>query len=178
MNKGANLYFIKSNDKYLNGQYNTWHEKAVLATYATTEKNAIDLANHFSIVDYEIEKVSEYDFTGLLANETTRLIIQMDSILVQLEQLRFQIPTISQINKVTHKHLKNTCESLKVINPYFNSFIKSQEDATFDVKAVYDSFIHELAKLELWDCENLTYILKAYQKDPNSIKGISKKILK
>ncbi len=178
MNKGANLYFIKSNDKYLNGQYNTWHEKPVLATYTTTEKNAIDVANHFSCTNYEIEKVSEHDFTGLLANETTRLIIQMDSILIQLEQLRYQVPTISQINKVTHKHLKNTCDNLKVINPYFNSFIKSQEDATFDVKAVYDSFIYELAKLELWDCENLIDILKAYQKDPNSIKGIAKKILK
>lgn len=178
MNKGGNLYFIKSNGKYLNGKYNTWHEKSVLATYTTSEYNAIQVARHFNYTNYEVEKVSEYDYTGLLANETTRLILQIDSILVQLEQLRYQVPTISQINKVTHKHLKNTCENLKVINPYFNSFIKSQEDATFDVKEVYDLFIHELAKVELWDCENLIDILKAYQKDPNSIKGIAKKILK
>ena len=174
----ANLYIIKSTEtgRYLNGKFNTWHNKIVLASYATTEFDAMKVARLYNYTDYEIEKISEYDFTSLLASETTKMIIQLESVLFQMEELRFNIPSISMINKNTHKILKNACENIKFINPYFQSFIKEQEDATFDVKAVYENFIHELAKVDLWECENLTGILKAYKKDPKSIIGICKKI--
>lgn len=170
----ANLYFIKSTDtgRYLHGKFNTWHDKVILSTYATSEKNAFDIAKHFGYTNFEIVKINEYDYTALLASETTRLIIQMDSILLQLEDLRYQIPTISQINKVSHKIVKNACEQLKVINPYFNNFIKQNEDTTYDVKGIYDDFIHELAKVEIYECSNLTAILKEYAKRPEEVMKI------
>lgn len=178
MKTSANLYFIKKNNRYLNGKSNTWHDKVIMSTYATSEIKALEIAKYYNILDFEIEVIKEFDYTGLLASETTRLIIQMDSILVQLEVVRCQIPTISQVNKVTYKNIKSATESLRVINPYFNAFVKENEDTTYDVKGIYEDFIHQLSKIEIYDCSNLSAIFKAYAKDRDSIMGIANKIMR
>lgn len=60
---------------------------------------------------------------------------------------------------------------------HYDAFYNVLEESTSQVYDVYDTFIKEMAKVPIYDCENLMRIYEAYQKSPNSIEGIVNKIL-
>lgn len=62
--------------------------------------------------------------------------------------------------------------------PEYDAFFNAVEDSTSCVYDVYDNYIKEVASVPIWDCENISMIIRAYKKDPRSIEGICKKILK
>jgi hypothetical protein len=62
--------------------------------------------------------------------------------------------------------------------PEYDEFFNSLEDSTSDVYDVYEKYTKEIASVPIWDCENITLIIEAYKKDPKSIEGICKKILR
>jgi hypothetical protein len=69
-------------------------------------------------------------------------------------------------------------ELIKVEHGLYNSFFDAKEDSTVHVYDVYDNFMQQIAKIPIWEMENIGLILKAYEKDSKSIEGITKKILK
>ena len=60
----------------------------------------------------------------------------------------------------------------------YDEFFDKIEDSTSEVYQVYDEFIQAVASVPIWECKNITLVLQAYLKDPKSIEGITKKILK
>jgi hypothetical protein len=62
--------------------------------------------------------------------------------------------------------------------PEYDEFFNKVEDSTIDVYKVYENFLKSVSSVPIWDCENITLIIEAYKKDPKSIEGICKKILK
>jgi methyltransferase-like protein len=85
--------------------------------------------------------------------------------------------------KVFKQNLKLKCnhfltELIKVEKEWYDKFFDAKEQSTIDVYNVYEKFINEVSKVPIWEMENIITILKAYQKDPKSIEGITKKIMK
>lgn len=175
----AKLYQIKNKEgNFYNAHNNFFTERLCIGSYATSRRESEAVIAHFELQDCEVFETTELEFTQEMAGLTTRVIIQLESTRKLLEDIRYILPTISQINKNTGKHIKNCAENLKLITPYFNQFLKVKEDPTDEVAGLYDEFIYELSKVELYECESLTHVLKAFQKDKKSLKGICNKILK
>lgn len=61
---------------------------------------------------------------------------------------------------------------------YFAKGQDAQEQATDEIYAVADSFYQTIASVPIWEMRNIETIINAYNKDPKSIEGICKKILK
>ena len=68
-------------------------------------------------------------------------------------------------------------ELLKAEKDY-DEFFDKIEDSTSEVYQVYDEFIKAVASVPIFDCQNVKLIIDAYKKDPKSIEGICKKILR
>lgn len=60
----------------------------------------------------------------------------------------------------------------------YDEFFDTIEDSTSEVYKVYDEYTKAVASVPIYDCKNITLIIEAYRKDPKSIEGICKKILK
>jgi len=58
---------------------------------------------------------------------------------------------------------------------WLNSEAGSQAEAIYDV---YNDFLKIVAKVEIQDMVNIGRLIEAYKKDPKSINGLCKKILK
>lgn len=173
------IYQILRNDgKYYNAHDNFFTEQMSIGSYATSRKASQDVINHFKLEHCRVIEHTELEFTQAMAGLTTRVIIQLESTRKLLEEIRYILPTISQLNKNTGKHIKNCSENLKLINPYFNSFLKTYEDQTDDVIADYNEFTLELSKVELYNCKALTHLVKAMNRDQKSMIGIANKVMK
>lgn len=60
----------------------------------------------------------------------------------------------------------------------FDKFFDSKEKETNEVYQVYDEFIKTIASVPIYNCEIVTAIIKAFNKNPKSLEGIVNKILK
>ena len=69
-------------------------------------------------------------------------------------------------------------ELIKVEKDWYDKFFDAKGQSTIDVYNVYENFINEVSKVPIWEMDNISKILEAYKKDPKSIEGITKKILK
>ena len=176
----AKLYLIQNEDgKYYNAAKNYYSELYIGATYATSEQKARDIINYYGLKNHTIDTVTEEDYMTSIASKTVKVIIQMDSIRRELDELRYNIPTISGLNKNLCNFLKNTSNQLlRISKPMFDEFVQKKEETTDDVQGNYEEFINKLAKIQIYDCGELTMVLKASQKDRKSIIGIAKKVLK
>jgi hypothetical protein len=77
------------------------------------------------------------------------------------------------------KTATNFINQLKVVEwKYFDNFFKKGEDSTVVVYETYDNFLKTVSSVPIWEMDNITRILEAYKKSPESIEGIVKKILK
>lgn len=176
----AKLYLIKNESgKYFNAAKNYYSELYIGATYATSDQKARDIINAFGLKNHTIDIVTEEDYMTSIASKTVKVIIQMDSLRRELDEIRYNMPTISGLNKNSANFLKNTSNHLMGISkPLFDEFVKKKEETTDDVQGNYEEFINELSKIELYDCGELTLILKALKKDRKSIVGIAKKTMR
>ena len=74
-----------------------------------------------------------------------------------------------------------------IANQFLQEFKKSEKviDTMFDVAEpnavsvsdVIEKYVNTLA-VNIWDMENIVLIIEAYNKDPKSINGVVKKVLK
>lgn len=178
MRNEPKLYLIiDENQKYYNAKDKYFTEVMFNGTWATSNQNAQDIIDVRQLANCTIKEITENEFMESMASYTTRTIIVAETLKKQLEAIMYNLPTISGINKNLSNFLKNTIDKLKFVTPMYNKFIESQENSTDMVEADYNEFIIELSKVELYECKNLTAILKSYKKDPKSINGISNKIL-
>ena len=61
---------------------------------------------------------------------------------------------------------------------YFDKMYSQEEEAAVVVYETYDSFIKTVSNIPIWEMNNITEILIAYQADPKSVEGIVRKINK
>ena len=67
---------------------------------------------------------------------------------------------------------------IRLEETYFDKSITNQEEAVTVCYDIMDAFLKDVSKVPVWDMQNISNIINAYQKDPKSIEGICKKILK
>jgi hypothetical protein len=53
-----------------------------------------------------------------------------------------------------------------------------KEEASQVIYDVYDNFIKTVSNVPIWEMQNVTQILEAYEKNPKSIEGVVRKVLK
>lgn len=176
----ANLFIIqeKETKKYYNAQSEYFIRLLGNSTYTTKEKEAEAIIRVRNLENCEVIAITEEDFIWSLQNITSNAILKAESLKKNLEEINYNLPTISGLNKNLSNFLKNTIDKLKFVNPIYRAFQSTQEEALFNLQGNYEEMIHEVSKVDLTECENITRIIKAYHKSPDSINGIVNKILK
>lgn len=67
---------------------------------------------------------------------------------------------------------------IEIESKHFDKAMDKQEEAVTVCYDVMDAFYKDVASVPIWDMQNIATIINAYKKDPKSIEGICKKILK
>lgn len=175
----ANLYMIQNvNDqKWYNGKYKYFTKQLSLGTYTQTEQKAKEIIGYYKLENCQIVVIKEQDFLQSLASLTTKTIIITETLKKQLEDIHYNLPTISGVNKILGNFLRNTIEKLKLITPLYNEFTKQKDEQTLEVTGFYEDFINQVAFVELYECHDLANILRAYYIDKNKMINIAKEIL-
>ena len=148
------------------------------ASYFSSLKIANQIIAQSGVTGLVVIETTDDAFTEAVATETTNVSIQMDSLATRLDRIAYSLPTMSGLNKSLKNFLVNTSVKLKNANPQFKEFLDKKEDATYDVQGVYDEYINTLSKIEMWEMEEFTELVKAYKKDRNSTLGFARKINK
>lgn len=176
----ANLFIIQEIEtkRYYNAQSEYFIRLLGNSTYTTKEKEAQTIITVRKLENCEVITVTEQEFVNSLQNITSNAILKAETLKKSLEEVNYNIPTISGLNKNLSNFLKNTIDKLKFANPIYKAFQQTQEEALFNVQGSYEEMIYEISKVDLNDCENIARIIKAYNKSPESINGIVNKILK
>lgn len=107
---------------------------------------------------------------------------RINHIVISSQVLSYYIAGMKSDNyfkKVLLKFTNNFIEQLKTVEwKYFDKMFKSEEEASVIVYETYENFIKTIASVPIWEMQNVSKILEAYNKDPKSIEGLVKKILK
>ena len=112
------------------------------------------------------EQFTHKVITGVLAMQISQnILIDLQGKKVFKNALKMQINrTIDLLTEVERK--------------YYDDFFNSKENETSQVYEVYENFIKQVSKVPIYDAENLMLMYEAYKKDPNSMQGITNKILR
>lgn len=79
---------------------------------------------------------------------------------------------------ILKNRLNQLLPELYKCEPDYDAFFNSVEESTSVVYDVYDSYLKAVSSIPIWECQNITSIIEAYKKSPESIQGIVNKILK
>ena len=155
--------------------------KMSYARFVKTKKEAdIKLSQFQEILSEKLTvfESTEFDFMEELAMITTQTIITGQYFIQLMENINWNLPTISQINKNLKNSLNSAVRNLYSVNKGFEEFEKAKEDATFEVSAHFQETIMLISQIELYNFSEINALLKAYLEDKNSMLGIAKKILR
>jgi len=68
---------------------------------------------------------------------------------------------------------------LKLIEwKYYDKMFEKESEAAIIVYETYDNFIKTISNIPIWEMQNVTKILEAYNENPKSMEGIVNKVLK
>jgi len=172
------IYILKRADGlFYNHKDKIFVTKISLSSYAKTKAEFLPLLQFETFKDCEVVPITEEDWTQDMASLTTSAVLKLESAKRNLELVKYDLPTISKLNRSIGVSMQNAIVNLSKISPMHQEFLKAKENDTDDVDAVYDEFISQIAKVEMWQCSEVSAIIEAYFKDRSSILGITKKIL-
>ena len=66
----------------------------------------------------------------------------------------------------------------KLESKFFDVYYNHKEEDTIKLYDVYDNYIKTMAKVPLWEMDNVKDLIDAYMLDPASMTGIAKKVIK
>lgn len=179
METSPKIYFLQNSEgRFYNSKHKTFHNSVLNANYERDKVKMKELLELPQFQGCEIYEISEENFRILMGCETTRVILAGQYFVQLLVQLDMKLPTISQVGKNMHKKCKIVIDELTPMTDWHRKFIKGQEDHTDEIQGHYQEYIETMATIEIFQCAEVTAILKAYHKDKASILGITKKILK
>ncbi len=172
------LYFITKDNLFYNIREKHWHSQIVNATF---DKNAKIMNELIELPKYDgcsLHIMTEHEFMQEMASQTTSLVIAGEYFHRLLFNLASRIPTISQVNKTMSMKCKNAIDALFPFSNMHKDFIEEEEDKTDEVQAYYAEYIHEVAKVQIYEMAEVVAVIKAYHKDKKSILGVVKKVLR
>lgn len=107
-------------------------------------------------------------------NKITHAIIANQVALVRNEDLKHTDNYKHKLKQLLNPVIKELVKH----EPEYDNFFNKVEDSTAVVFDVHDGFIKAIASVPIWDMQNITAMIEAYNKDPKSIQGIVNKILR
>lgn len=66
----------------------------------------------------------------------------------------------------------------KLETKFFDLYFTHKEEDTVKLYETFDNYIHTVSQVPLWEMQNVKDLLDAYFIDPESMKGIAKKVHK
>jgi hypothetical protein len=178
MDNSPKIYFLKNNEgKFYNSRSKTYFTFVINANYERDKRILEALIEH-RFKDHEVHTITEHDFMQEMASQTTNCVLAGEYFSGLLFKLSCVLPTVSQVNKTMYQKCKSAIEALKPFTNMHKDFIKTQEDQTDEVQGYYAEYIAEVSKVPIHYAHEVTMVLKAYQKNRESVLGITKKILK
>ena len=172
------LYFYKNDKGYLSFQnQKPFHTDKVHLAYASAKINT-----ELIKVGYELEKLSIDDFQNIYAPIVSEILVVGDLLLRMYKDYNENFPTIPGDHKLIRNSIRNTISKMGSFHKQIDEILQDESNQVGDF---YESQ-GNLGELTTLIAENLrtknidgiTDMFKAYLKDPKSIDGICKKILK
>lgn len=154
--------------------------KLSYARYTKNQKDIESKKRDYEIYlgcNLEIHISTEDEFMDELASITTQAIIVGHYYKQLLENIDYNLPTISQINKNLRNSLRNSIQNLELTTAGFKEFEKRKEDTTYEVYGYFQEMIMQLASISLYEVNDLSTLIKGMKKDKKSMLGIAKKVL-
>lgn len=165
--------------KYFNARDNYFTSILYLGTGIKTLKECDKIISHYKLKGCEAKEIELDEYMKSLASKTTEVIIIADTLARKLDALRSNIPTLRKVDKNLTQNIKTTSSKIKgAISPIFKDIEETKEDATYDVLGTYEEYIIESSTLEMWELKEVTDMLRARRKSPESLRGIVNKINK
>jgi len=172
------IYFLKNSEgKFYNSKDEVFYSSIYNANYDRDYKKMQAVLKLPIFQNCSIHEITENDFMQGMAIKTTAVVLSGEYFTQLLKDLNYKLPTVSQVNKNMHKKCKIAIDELAPFSTLHKDFIKSKEDQTDEVQGHFQEYIETISKVEIYQCAEVTSILKAYFKDRNSILGITRKIL-
>jgi len=165
--------------KYYNARDGYFTSVLYLGTAIKLKKDSDRIIQKNNLLGCESVEVEIDDYMKSLSAKTTEIIIIADTLSRKLDDVRSSIPTIRKADKILTQNIKTTSAKIKAaVGSMFNEFENLKEDATYDVLGIYEEYIIESSTIEMWELKEVTDMLRARRKSPESMRGIVNKILK
>lgn len=183
MSTSPKIYLLKNAEgKFVSVEQTNVHfvTKMCYARYTKNQKEIEHKRIPYEVVlgcKLEIHISTEEEFMDELASITTQAIIVGHYYKQLLENIDYNLPTISQINKNLRNSLRNSIQFLELTTAGFKEFEKSKEDTTYEVYGYFQEMIMQLSGVSLYQVNDLSVIIQALKKDKKSMLGIAKKVL-
>lgn len=183
MSTSPKIYLLKNAEgKFVSVEQTNVHfvTKMCYARYTKNQKEIEAKRIPYEVVlgcHLEIHVSTEEEFMDELASITTQAIIVGHYYKQLLENIDYNLPTISQINKNLRNSLRNSIQFLELTTAGFKEFEKSKEDTTYEVYGYFQEMIMQLSGVSLYQVNDLSVLIKALKKDSKSMLGIAKKVL-
>lgn len=177
MNSPQIFVLKRADGKFYNHTDRHFYSKLSLGSYAKSKSEFAPLLVLEIFKDCEVFGTTEEEWTKDMAHVTTAAILKLESAKRNLEEINYNLPTVSKLHKSIGNSMQNTLVNLQKISPMYQEFISKKENETDDVMAVYDEFIAQMAKVEMWQCSEVSAMIAAYFKDRSSMLGITKKVI-
>lgn len=172
------LYFYKNEKGYLviKGKEN-FHTDKIYKAFGSVKpiQKIIDLG-------YKLEIVSVEDFSKMYSPIISQMVVVGDVLFEIYKDYNETFPIIPGEHKVVRNAIRNAKEKTALFHNQVNEILKDKHtnhDDFFDQRSDFQELIMNIS--ELLQNGNLTAlndVFKAYKKDPKSIEGITKKVLK
>jgi hypothetical protein len=109
------------------------------------------------------------------AMQLTNIIITSQILLNRLSDYKADYPLKLILKQNTNRLLENLKQIEKEYYDELDTVATDQMDICYNVT---DEFVQKISGVDLADMQNVMMIIDAYRKDPSSIEGIIKKILR
>lgn len=178
MSNSPKIYFLKNSEgKFYNAKQKHYYSSIVNANYERSDVLLKSLLELDRFKNCEIHSITENEFMEEMANKTTTAVLAGEYFYRILFDVDNRLPTVSQVNKTMSQKVRVAIDVLKPFDIMHKDFIDKKEDDTDDVQGHYADYIHEMAKVQIYQTAEVTAILKAYFKDKRSILGVTRKVL-
>lgn len=164
--------------KYYNVKDGHYYSRLVNASIATSDKGAQEIIRTCFIQGGEVETIEENVLVQAQSDALVKVVITGASLHTLITDLSNTLPSKSMQLKKLHTQLKNIKSNLIPIMVEYNMFMNTVEDSALDVHGLYDSVIDHVSKSDMHTINELDLILDAFKKDPKSMLGIAKKIVR
>jgi hypothetical protein len=166
------VYFIKKDDKFLRVNSDLSRE------YVSKLQHASPIFNEKHVVGREHISISVDEFKALFGKSAGFLIVSGEIFNRFSKQYNSEFIAIPKMNKHVRTSVKNAIDKTAFFHDIFNEIETTQEDDIHNTSGQLHECIDLFNEFFFKDSLAILEVLKAYAKSPESVLGISKKVLR